>query len=83
MPQPRIVAYTTSWCSDCHRSKRLLAGRGVEFVEIDIERVAGAEAAMRGLNGGSGKVPTILLGDEVLVEPTDRDLEAALDHLLV
>jgi glutaredoxin len=81
MPQPRVVAYTTSWCPDCHRSKRLLVRRGVEFAEIDIERVAGAEAAMRGLNGGSGKVPTILLGDEALVEPTDLDLEAALDRV--
>ena len=29
MPQPRVVAYTTSWCPDCHRSKRLLVRRGV------------------------------------------------------
>ena len=74
-----VVAYTTSWCSDCLRSKRVLKQRGVRFAEIDIERVRGAEAAMRAANGGSGKVPTILLDGVVLVEPSDAELAAALD----
>lgn len=55
---------------------------GVSFREIDIEEVDGAEDEMRRRNGGSGKVPTIFIGDEiVLVEPTDADLRQALqDH---
>lgn len=81
----RITAYTTSWCSDCARSKRLLQRRGMSFEEIDIERTAGAEEAMRALNGNSGKVPTIVIEQEtertVLIEPTDRELSELLCNL--
>jgi glutaredoxin len=57
---------------------------GVSFKEIDIEEVRGAEDEMRRLNGGSGRVPTIVIGDEaVLVEPTDAELRAALDRFLL
>ncbi len=72
----------THWCPDCTRSRRVLQRSGVSFQEIDIEGVAGAEAAMRDANGGSGKVPTLILenGDErlALIEPTDRELNEAL-----
>lgn len=80
MPKP-VVAYTTSWCPDCHRSKRILKALGIPFKEIDIEEVDGAEAEMRRLNGGSGKVPTIFIGDDVvLIEPTDADLRDAIQE---
>jgi mycoredoxin len=72
------VAYTTSWCPDCIRSKRLLHRLGIPFQEIDIDRLAGAEEEMRACNGGSGKVPTILIGDSVLIEPSDEELQRAL-----
>ena len=72
----------TGWCPDCIRSRRVLLRAGVEFVEIDIEKIPGSEEAMRALNGGSGKVPTILIenqfGRKVLIEPGDRELADAL-----
>jgi len=78
----RIVAYITTWCPDCTRSRRVLQRAGYPFVEIDIEKINGSESAMRGVNGGSGKVPTIVIdgrgGHEVLVEPTDRELADAV-----
>lgn len=77
MPQP-VIAYMTHWCPDCSRSRRVLQRLGVAFTEIDVERVEGAEDEMRRRNGGSGKVPTILVGDQVLIEPTDAELERAL-----
>jgi len=77
-----VVAYITSWCPDCTRSRRVLQRSGVAFVEIDIEKTPSAEDAMRALNGGSGKVPTILIenGAEraILIEPGDRELADAL-----
>ena len=80
MPKP-VVAYTTSWCPDCIRSKRLLKSMGVAFQEIDIEEVDGAEAEMRSRNGGSGKVPTVFIGDDIfLIEPTDADLRQAIQE---
>lgn len=80
----RVVAYVTGWCPDCVRSRRILQRSGLQFEEIDIERVAGAEEDMRALNGGSGKVPTIVIEGaderEVLVEPEDRPLQDALSR---
>jgi len=82
-----VVAYMTSWCSDCARSRRVLQRAGVAFAEIDIDKIAGAETAMRGLNGGSNKVPTILVdtpeGRIVLVEPGDRELLQTLERAAV
>ncbi len=75
----RVLVYSTCWCPDCSRSKRLLRRLGVPFEEIDIEEVEGAEEEMRRVNGGSGKVPTVVVDGEVLVEPSDADLRAALE----
>jgi glutaredoxin len=81
-PPATVVAYTTSWCPDCTRSKRVLHKAGIPYVEIDIEKVPGSEDAMRTLNGGSGKVPTLLIrteaGQVILIEPSDRELTEAL-----
>ena len=75
-----VIAYITDWCPDCMRSRRVLQQAGVKFVEIDIESIDGAEEEMRARNGGSGKVPTILIGDIVLIEPTDNELRRALNE---
>ena len=79
-----ITVFGASRCSDTVRSRKLLQERGIEFLEIDIEAIPQATAQMRMLNGDSGKVPTILMesaaGREVLVEPTDEALSAALDR---
>jgi mycoredoxin len=64
------------------RAKRVLQRAGVPFTEIDIDQVPGAEAAMKALNGGSGKVPTVLIesaGKQMtLIEPSERELAETL-----
>lgn len=81
-----VIVYMTSWCPDCSRSRRVLQRTGMAFVEIDIDKIANAEDAMRAENGGSGKIPTILIdglhGRHVLVEPSDSELTDALSPLL-
>ncbi len=80
-----VTVYTTTWCSDCSRSKRFLNRSYTSFEEIDIERSETAETTMREINGGSGKVPTIVLVCDtrqiVLVEPSDAELKQALCEL--
>jgi mycoredoxin len=73
-----IVVYTTSWCPDCIRSKRVLRRLGVEFEEINIDEVPGSEQRMKDLNGGSDRVPTLVIGETVLIEPSEDSLIAAL-----
>jgi mycoredoxin len=78
----KVVAYITAWCPDCTRSRRVIQRMGIPFTEIDIEKISDAEEEMRALNGGSGKVPTILIensfGRRILIEPGDRELADAL-----
>lgn len=77
-----VIAYMTRWCPDCTRARRVLQRSGLEFIEIDIDKTPSAEEAMRAHNGGSGKVPTLLIdtpqGRLILIEPSDQDLTEAL-----
>jgi hypothetical protein len=54
----------------------------VQFQEFDIESAAGAEETMLSLNGGSGKVPTVVIeaasGRTVLIEPDTSELTDAV-----
>ncbi|MGH9467206.1 MAG: glutaredoxin family protein [Terriglobales bacterium] len=53
--------YTTTWCPDCRRAKRLLTEHGVAFEEINIEQVEGAAEWVAAQNQGKYKVPTFEL----------------------
>jgi mycoredoxin len=75
-----IVVYGADWCGDCLRAKRLLDARGVGYEWIDVEVQAGAAQEAVRLAKGRKNIPVIVLPDgTVLVEPTDPELERALD----
>jgi mycoredoxin len=78
---PTITVYSTEWCGDCHRSKRLLDRLGVPYTSIDVEQ----DDAMRDRAvaiAGRQAVPVIVLPDgSHLVEPTDPALEGRLREL--
>lgn len=75
------MMYTTSWCPDCTRVKRLFERSGISFEEVDVDRTEGAEDRMKAANGGSRKVPTVLIGAEVLIEPSNGEVLRALQAL--
>ena len=56
-----VVMYTTSWCPYCVRAKALLARKGVDVQEINIERVEGARDEMVRMTGRM-TVPQIFIG---------------------
>lgn len=71
--------YTTTWCPDCLRAKRVFKSAGVPFRDVNIERHPDGAALVRRLNSGMQSVPTIVFPDgSVLVEPSTRELEAKL-----
>ena len=75
----KIVMYSTSWCPDCHRAKRVFKRLAHDYVEIDIELHPEAVAAVLAANHGQQSVPTIIFPDgSVLVEPSNRALEEKL-----
>ncbi len=77
-----ILMYTTSWCGDCRRAKKVFAERQVAYTEINIEDEPDAADQVRRLNSGMQSVPTIVFADgTVLVEPSTPALEAKLASL--
>lgn len=74
-----IVLFSTRWCGDCRRAKRLFDALGVPFTEINIDEDRAAAARVMRLNDGMRSVPTILFPDgSVLVEPSNAALGAKL-----
>lgn len=71
--------YSTQWCGDCRLARHVLDSKQVPYELIDIDSVPGAAELVQSINGGYRTVPTILFPDgRVLVEPTRRELEAAI-----
>lgn len=60
-----LMVYSTSWCPDCRRAKRLLEQAAVAFGEVDIDEDEEAEAMVLARSGGRRVVPTFRLGDRV------------------
>ena len=76
----KIVMYSTGWCPDCHRAKRVFARLEKEYVDIDIEQHPEAVAAVLAANDGKKSVPTIIFPDgSVLVEPSNQALTDKLN----
>lgn len=74
-----ITMYSTSWCGDCRRSRKLFDTLGIAYTDIDIEEHPEAAELVRELNNGSQSVPTILFPDgSVLVEPSNATLSEKL-----
>lgn len=80
---PQIVMFSTQWCGDCRRAKRVFAAQGVAYTEIDIDRDEDAAERVMRINRGLRSVPTILFPDgSSLVEPSTAALEAKLAEVM-
>jgi mycoredoxin len=78
-PREQITVYGTTWCRDCHLAKAVLKFHEVDYAWVDIDQEPSAVEFLLRLNRGRRTVPTIVFPDgRVLVEPTRRELEAAL-----
>jgi glutaredoxin 3 len=58
-----VTLYTTPICGYCAAAKRLLAGKGVSFTEIDVLRDPGRRAEMTQRALGRRTVPQIFVGE--------------------
>lgn len=63
MSQPAIVLYATGWCPYCQRARALLAKKGLEFKEIDVEDDGKLREEMIA-RSGKRTVPQIFIGDK-------------------
>jgi len=60
-----LVIYSSSWCSDCRRMKRVLEDAEAHFEEVNIDQDAGAEAVVLARSGGRRVVPTLRFDDRM------------------
>ncbi|HEY8481144.1 MAG TPA: mycoredoxin [Spirillospora sp.] len=78
----QLTMYTTSWCGFCRRLKSQLARDGIEMREVDIERDPRAAEFVMSVNGGNRTVPTVTIGDEiVLTNPSAKEVKRRLAEL--
>jgi thioredoxin reductase (NADPH) len=60
---PSLLLYTKPGCPYCDMAKRLLAGKGQTWTEIDVEADPARRAEMIERSGGRRTVPQIFVGD--------------------
>jgi glutaredoxin len=74
----QIVMYARErYCPDVERTRTRLTALDLAWTEHDIEGDSEAATTVQALTG-QRRVPTLLIGDTVLVEPSDTELDDAL-----
>jgi mycoredoxin len=78
-----FTMYTTSWCPYCHMLKSDLAGVGIDYTEVDIERDEQAADRVMQVNGGNRTVPTLDFSDgSSLTNPSVDEVQQKLAALV-
>jgi glutaredoxin-like YruB-family protein len=73
-----VVMYSTAWCGVCRRARQYFEQKGIAFVEHDVDDDPRAREEYLRLNPRRS-VPTIKVGDEVVVGFSALAVERALD----
>lgn len=75
---PEIVMFARErFCPDVTRARHRLIDLGIAWIEYDIDADPAAGAETERLTG-QRSVPTLVIGDRILVEPSNGVLDAAL-----
>jgi glutaredoxin len=75
---PEIVVYARErYCPDVERTRNRLSELDIPWIEHDIEADEDAARAVEALTGRR-RVPTVVVGDNVLIEPSNDELDASL-----
>jgi glutaredoxin len=78
--QAQVVMFATSWCPYCAQVRELFAAHGVRYVEFDIERDH-EEARFHQDVLHQGGVPTIVIGNRLVVGFDEKQISAGLKEL--
>ena len=74
----KVEVYGADWCGDTQRSRKHLDHLGVPYDYINVDNDPKASAWVKGQNNGKEKKPTIKIGDVVIAEPSNAELDEAL-----
>jgi mycoredoxin len=73
-----VEVYGADWCGDTQRTRRHLDSLGVVYQYINVEQDQQASEWVKQQNDGKERKPTVKIGEQVLAEPSDQELEHAL-----
>ena len=79
LPSGGIVMYCTAWCPHCRKAREWLEERGLEYTDVDVYRVAGAEAQVRAWADGNIVSPTFDIDGEIVVDFDKERLSQLLE----
>lgn len=85
MSTPKVEIYTKMYCGYCHRAKRLLDSKGVEYEEFDITLGGPKREEMLARKPDALTVPQIFINDQAIGGSDDLhalDRAGKLDPLL-
>ena len=75
-----ITVYGADWCEDTQRSARHLRRLGLAYSYENVDKDPQALERAKALNDGKRRTPTIDVDGTALVEPTNDQLNAALEE---
>ena len=74
-----VTMYSTSWCGYCRRLKRQMQDAGIAFREVDLDDDPTYDDRIIAATGGYRTVPTLEVAGKLLVNPSLREVVAALE----
>jgi mycoredoxin len=73
-----ITVYGRPGCAISQILRRWLDRRGIPYQYVDVDRDPRARSRIEWLTGGRARSPTVVVGGDVLVQPTIDELQWAL-----
>jgi len=84
--RPVVIIYGAEWCGACHEAARYLRGKGIAYVEKDVEKDSGAAREMQQKLARSGQrsgsIPVLDVRGKVLVGFNPQEVDSALGQAL-
>ena len=79
LSEENLVVYSTPWCGDCRRLKKVLARNGVPYEELDIDANPAAADELKTATG-RGAIPFVRLPNGSFVRGWHSESAAGFDE---
>jgi glutaredoxin len=73
-----IKVYGAEWCEDTQQTRRHLKQLGLRYDYVNIDFDPRAREFVKFQNDGKQVTPTVVIAGDVLVEPSDEELDTLL-----
>jgi thioredoxin reductase (NADPH) len=80
MKQPNVAIYGSRTCPDTTRALQWLDSHHVQYEFKDLDESPELNDYVAGLNDGKRVIPTIQIDNGILINPSERELEAAVQQ---